>query len=694
MSPPKPFELGTKKNIYSSFSLLNPVLGKLQAPGEEKNLALDIGAPESGYAIEVEGEKARVTFSYTLDNNLIAEDGQFLLKDTFEINLKKKKLLDFHRHIEGGGLGDFWSRASARLGEAKVFTARSREVRDFFSKVILKMSLPLPEQEEVRFVRDLEIESPLMRHDIEDPKIKIDTAALADLFQLHRLTSLSGRALIPSRSNLLVRRDSPIYLSKGQVMMDAQSRYYTESVSSPEMIGALFCGSTAFHFGRALGGTFVFESLWLSRLVSTATGLAFEVPVFEMAGRGVRAFKTGYFEWNDFGNSLFRNYLTFGAFRGANSMSRSPWVAFGTLHGVNEFERSRGILPGKDDDYIHRVMQDGVLFTQLSLSSQIAESTLGRLLGIQAMIPEKIHESQMATFKEMASERKRAEVWVGRGTHSSNSRLDLGRLEKFYFNPDRDSWTLGPLIPEEGFFPDVIAAHEESPSLYVFRNEVGEYFIQRYVDVQGREAIEANYYDADVKLWVPIDGCPIPLKEGIQIRAGQSLYQLDLTHVSKTRKTSVISNPVEVPPEQPSPPSAPIPPMAGTLPIVAPSLKIFYGSALHQLTSPDSMELVLGRRHQASIFRANSAWVAEEHFKIEYVKEQEIWAYKLTALSEEGLSIENQHTGKKRIFRILKKGESLLVGPDDYEIKFKISELEWGDILMLTLPVIEEVSPP
>ena len=121
-------------------------------------------------------------------------------------------------------------------------------------------------------------------------------------------------------------------------------------------------------------------------------------------------------------------------------------------------------------------------------------------------------------------------------------------------------------------------------------------------------------------------------------------------------------------PNPPTPPPAAAPtPQGSALPIEAPVIKIFYEGKFHDFSSPDSMALSFGRSHQAHLFTDQKPWIAKDHFKIEYVKENGVWMYKLTALAGEGLWVDNQKSDKNQISKILGAGEEILLPSGDYQ---------------------------
>lgn len=523
MSPPTPFGADIKKGIYSSFSILDPVLEQLQ--GLEGNLALDFSMPESGYEIRVEGSKATVTFSYGLDNDKDAANGRLILKDSFEIDLEKKSLLSFRREATSNVSQDFWTRSAARLSEVKKLTGKSPAVREFFKNVVLQLELPAPEKEKPT-APPPEAEARVERRPKEEGPAKLEAMDWEQMRSLNFLASQAGAHALPGRKSILERRESSVQLSSGQVMLDFQTRNYAEAAASPHLLLPLFAGSTVFNLGRAWASGFAFESAWSARIFSTGVGLALEVPAFELTSRGLRAAQEGRFDSEELGAAITKNYFSFGAFRGAAALSASPLAGFLALHGMNELERGLG-LQTAGGTYLQRAAGDGILFSQLTFASQLSEAGLGRALGLQHSLPERLHQTELAVYRQATQGRLSSEVLIRRGLFQNDGSIQFkADLKSTPLSGKKQAWTLGALEAAEGFFPDVLAAQADSPPLLIVRDEKGGYSIQRD-PAHPRPDIAVDYHDATSDLWVPIDGEPIPLVDGMRIKAGEkAAYQI------------------------------------------------------------------------------------------------------------------------------------------------------------------------
>lgn len=388
MTPPIPFGNSTRQGILRSFDILDPIASAL--PGLKRSLSLDLSLPESGYVISLEGSGARVVFSYALDDDPDATNGRLILRDTFQLQINNKKLLYFKREVESTNDETFWMNAAARLNKLKNLDARNKTVKKFFNEVVKDLELvPVEVQKEIN------LPPFVMNDDVSMMPEKI----LPQIQYLPRRLSASLTPVSAKYSVLLNRARSQIKLSRTQKMLDGQLFNYVATASNPEMIVCLFGGSLGFQLGRTFASSFHFKSLAVARLTSTAVGLSFEAPAFEVTSRAFRALTGQTFQSESFVSSLPRHYLTFGAFRFASLLSRSTLATFAALHGVNEFERRLGLRPGLESDYIHRVVEDGILFSQLIFASHLSEVALAKSLGNEHVIHEKLIETELSAYR-------------------------------------------------------------------------------------------------------------------------------------------------------------------------------------------------------------------------------------------------------------------------------------------------------
>ncbi len=934
MTPLVPFGNRLKQGILSSFEILDPVLSALPALGRSINL--DLSLAESGYSILVDGSRALITFSYALDDDQDAANGRLILQDSFELQIPDRKFLTFKRTVQSLNAENFWLDAAARLNRLKAFDPQKNPVKKFFNEV----------------VKDLEIVAP--KEVVREKPVSIN-----EIFQNRQ--PLFHSLALPVRSEsfaklptLLERRKSQNTLSPTQRMLDGQLLNYVSTVSNPEMIACLLGGSFGFQLGRSFGASFNFKSVGAARLVSTGMGLVFEAPAFEASSRIIRNLKGEDSFRESFASSLPRHYLTFGAFRGASLVSRSSLAAFGALHGVNEFERRQGLRPGIESDYIHRIVEDGILFSQLTFAAHLSEVSLAKSLGTQHVIQEKIFETELSaySFKRVVEDVPLVppvpplavknstpaiplsffpELRVGEpvlatqlpdpnGVHlreliDHRSIPKFGEVSAFTeigldkaklmgkrsqgVNEDSMGFTLDAVgnpvlivcdgvggtqageiaskvtverIVEEvsrsesknlGEIALEIDAHVKSQTVgqtvmaalrifedgsvehvsvgdirfWIIRSHEGgsrrvyeprvphtlssalrtqsemttvafnahpwsnqvlsglggvkkrDLKIVRELDVNNENQIfhqqrlqinEGSYQAPNWKefklkegdgLLLMSDGVASLLDEaqllGLVspgVSAAENLsslhrYTLEalklfewrfVQNISSTEKVEIPSgfifegkfisrdgniyephadqagewilvahvspdnvtaiwyqhNPknelpifagdapplplsVELPSRVPPPPSA-ILPVKIKLPIIPPVLKLTYAGQTQALSSPDSLEILVGRDHPSTLFPESRNWIEANHFKIEAVQENGIWLYRLTSLVDSGLWIENHLPGKQRFFRILQKGESQVLHAQTYELKFKQSERDWDEGLFIDLPRIQE----
>jgi|GEM_PF-6251023 len=167
-----------------------------------------------------------------------------------------------------------------------------------------------------------------------------------------------------------------------------------EGVSDPVLIGSLMLGQGAFRLSQRYALE-RFGGLGLrTTLAATGLGLTAEAPAFELAHRVLSRTFTGEVAHQDFFRASARNWLTFGALRGAglgvqlNSsriLSLSPYspfgaytlpvaehgASFGALHLMNEGERSLGLRPS-EGPWNSRLLSDGVFYLQAGAASYLA----------------------------------------------------------------------------------------------------------------------------------------------------------------------------------------------------------------------------------------------------------------------------------------------------------------------------------
>lgn len=522
MTPPVPFGAPVKKGIFSHFEILEVVSKESQKL--EKPLSLNVGLPESGYSIEFSENQALVSFTYALDDDLEAANGRLLLQDTFQMEMKSKKLLSFARKINTSSAESFWLASAARLNALKHYNAKNPLVQKFFREVVLNLDLNRSKED----ARGEEVEVQRAQGDLDKGIQNLSLPMrqwMADFQTLATLPEVSSKSFIKENTpNVFERRSVFSSLSRTQRMLDFQARFYVENATSPELLFPFMGGSLAFQLGRAYGASFAFRSVHAARLFSTGVGLMFEAPAFELSYRVLQAFETGSLEMEGFGAALPHHYLTFGLFRSVNILTPSPLATFGALHGMNEWQREGSVA--SDESYIQRVVKDALLFSQLSFASQLTEVALVRTLSGQHENSEVLFRTELSAYSQMQKNRSQAEVLIRRGIQQDDAQIHFpSQLRTIYLNPEKTQWQLAAIQADHGYYPEV-PFPEVSSSLRIYKNEEGRYFLQRDEQRSFPNA-SVEYYDAKNKAWQPLHDDILSLSHGLQIRVdGNKIYQI------------------------------------------------------------------------------------------------------------------------------------------------------------------------